>query len=82
MATKRTVTLELPAGITSMEDMNEEQRSKYKSKWSEIILSIDMCYFLSILTKKTLNFIFAEKFINENLSKILKLDDFIVRNIW
>ena len=26
MATKRTVTLELPAGITSMEDMNEEQR--------------------------------------------------------
>ena len=82
MATKRTVTLELPAGITSMEDMNEEQRSKYKSKWSEIILSIDMCYFWSILTKKTLNFIFAEKFINENLSKILKLDDFIVRNIW
>ena len=81
MATKRTVTLELPAGITSMEDMNEEQRSKYKSKWSEIILSIDMCYFLSILTKNTLNFIFAEKFINENLSKILKLDDFIVRNI-
>ena len=52
MATKRTVTLELAAGITSMEDMNEEQRSKYKSKRSEIILSIDMCYFLSILTTK------------------------------
>ena len=82
MATKWTVTLELPAGITSMEDMNEEQKSKYKSKWSEIILSIDMWYYLSILSKKTLNFSFAEKFINENLSKILKLDDFIVRNIW
>ena len=39
MATKRTVTLELPAGIKSIEDMNEEQRSKYKSKRSEIILS-------------------------------------------